>query len=369
MMIRFLKLTALGLISISFVSFCISQDEDQNKQESPQNIIFLIGDGMGVAHMYAAMTRNHGKLNLEKITHVGLQKTYSADNYITDSAASGTAMASGKKTGNGIIGLDTNGVVLKTILEIAEDNGLATGLISTSSITHATPASFIAHVQSRNMYEEIASDFLKTDIDVFIGGGQDHFVKRKDSLNLVDELMSKGYQVFFDMDQISEVSNGKLAGFTAEVHNPSCLEGRGDMLLLATKTALSILEKDSDGFFLMIEASQIDWGGHANDTEYIISETLDFDKAIGEALDFAEENENTLVVITADHETGGMSLIGGDFKSGEVKANYGTTGHSGILVPVYAFGPGAEEFSGIYENTEIFEKFLKLYGFKNETED
>lgn len=366
---RFLLLTTLGFISISLASFCTSQNEDRNKPEHPQNIIFMIGDGMGVAHMYAGMTRNHGNLNLEKISHVGLQKTYSADNYITDSAASGTAMATGKKTGNGIIGIDTNGVVLKTILEIAEDNGLATGLISTSAITHATPASFIAHVQSRNMYEEIASDFLKTDIDVFIGGGKDHFVKRKDSLDLVDELITKGYQVFYEMDQISQVSSGKLAGLTAEVHNPSCLEGRGDMLPLATKTALSILENDSDGFFLMIEASHIDWGGHANDTEYIIAEMLDFDKAIGEALDFAEKNGNTLVVITADHETGGMSVVGGDFKSGEVNAQYGTTGHSSVPVLVYAYGPGAEEFSGIYENTEIFEKFLKLYGFKNENED
>ena len=361
-----LKLTVLGLLLMSIAPFCTSQDEDQTKQEHPQNIIFMIGDGMGVAHMYAGMTRNHGSLNLEKITHLGLQKTYSADSYITDSAASGTAMATGKKTGNGIIGLDTNGVVLKTILEIAEDNGLATGLISTSAITHATPASFIAHVQSRYMYEEIASDFLKTDIDVFIGGGIDHFVKRKDSLNLVDELKSKGYQVFYDMEQISKVSSGKLAGLTAEVHNPTYLEGRGAMLPLATKTALNILEKDSDGFFLMIEASQIDWGGHANDTEYIISEMLDFDKAIAEVLNFAEKNGNTLVVITADHETGGMSVVGGDFKSGEVMAQYGTKGHSSVPVLVYAFGPGAEEFSGIYENTEIFEKFLKLYGFKNE---
>ena len=366
---RFLKLTALGLISISLASFCTNLDKDQNKKEHPKNIIFMIGDGMGVAHMYAAMTRNHGSLNLEKITHIGLQKTYSTDNYITDSAASGTALATGKKTGNGIIGIDTNGVVLKTILEIAEDNGLATGLISTSAITHATPASFIAHVENRNMYEEIASDFLKTDIDVFIGGGKDHFVNRKDSLNLVDELISKGYQVLYDMEHISQVSSGKLAGFTAEVHNPSCLEGRGNMLPLATKTALSILEKDSDGFFLMIEASQIDWGGHGNDTEYIITEMLDFDKAIGEVLDFAEKNGNTLVVITADHETGGMSLTGGDIKSGNVQAHYGTKGHSSVPVLVYAFGPGAEEFSGIYENTEIFDKFLKLYGFKNETED
>jgi len=366
MMRRFLKLTALGLIFINLASFCTSQDVDQNRQEHPQNIIFMIGDGMSVAHVYAGMTRNHGVLNLDKITHVGLQKTYSADSYITDSAASGTAMATGQKTNNGLIGLDTNGVEQKTILEIAEDNGLATGLISTSSITHATPASFIAHVQSRYMYEEIASDFLETDIDVFIGGGKNNFVKRKDSLNLVAELESKGYQVFYEMDQITRVESGKLVGLTDEAHNPSILEGRGNMLPEATKTALNILEKDSDGFFLMIEGSQIDWGAHDNDTEYIISEMIDFDKVIGQVLEFAVKNENTLVVITGDHETGGMSITGGDLKTGEVEANYGTTEHTGVLVPVYAFGPGAEEFSGIYENTELFEKFMKLYGFKDE---
>ena len=359
--------TVILIITLLLVSF-VSNKNNSEFNKKPRNIIFLIGDGMGIAHLYAGMTRNHGKLFIEEITHVGLQKTYSADSYITDSAASGTAMASGTKTKNGVIGQDTTGAAVKSILEYAEDNGLATGLISTSAITHATPASFIAHVENRGLYEDIAADFLKTEIDVFIGGGADHFMHRMDSVDLVEVLKGKGYSVLFDMEQITRMENGKLAGFTANVHNPPYLQGRNDMLPEATRTALNILSKNRDGFFLMVEGSQIDWGGHGNDTEYIISEMLDFDRAIKEALDFAMNDKNTLVVITADHETGGMSLIGGDFISGEVNANYGSTDHTGVMVPVYAYGPGAEEFTGIYENTDLFEKFMKVYGFKKDKE-
>ena len=360
-------ITIVGVV-LSFITLGSFVPDDGNNENAkkPKNIIFLIGDGMGLTHLYAGMTANHGTLNIERTTHIGMQKTYSADSYITDSAASGTAMATGKKTDNGVIGLDTAGVIVKTILEYAEENDLATGLISTSAITHATPASFISHVENRGMYEAIAADFLKTEIDVFIGGGSDHFMGRKDSINLVDELKNNGYKVLFDMEEIIKVKRGKLVGFTAEGHNPSYLEGRGDMLPDATSTAINILSKDKDGFFLMVEGSQIDWGGHANDTEYIVSEVIDFDKAVKAALDFAMEDGNTLVVVTADHETGGMSIIGGDFKEGTLEAAYGTKGHTGVMVPVYTFGPGAEEFSGIYENTALFTKFMNFYGFQED---
>jgi len=351
------------LLSVLMLGSFTNNNKKSTAGDKPKNIIFLIGDGMGLTQVYAGMTRNHGSLNLERVSHVGLQKTYSFSDYITDSAASGTAMATGTKTKNGVVGLDTLGQRLKTILEYAEENGLATGLVSTSSITHATPASFIAHVQNRGMYEAIAKDFLSTDIDVFIGGGSNNFMKRKDSLNLVDELKSKGYTVLYDMEEIKKVNKGKLAGFTADSHNPSIIDGRGEMLPEATSTALNILKNDRDGFFLMVEGSMIDWGCHDNNTEFVISEVLDFDKAVKEALDFAKKDKNTLVVITADHETGGMSIIGGSLKEGRVDAAYGTKGHSSVMVPVYAYGPGAELFTGIYENTDIFEKFMKLYGF------
>jgi len=356
------------ILALVIISSCKPREEKITEVEypKPKNIIFLIGDGMGISHMYAGMTRNHGTLYLEKCTHVGLQKTYSSNSYITDSAASGTAMSSGKKTKNGMIGMDPDSISIKTILEYSEDNGLATGLIATSSITHATPASFISHQVSRNMYEAIAADFLKTDIDLFIGGGSDHFMKRKDSVDLTQELKNNGYKVLFTLEDILNVEEGKLAGFTAPVHNPYYKEGRGDMLPNATEKAITLLKKNTAGFFLMVEGSQIDWAAHANDQEKIIDEMLDFDRAIEKALSFAEINGETLVVITADHETGGMGLNGGSIEEGTVNAAFTTGGHTGVMVPVYAYGPGAEKFTGIYENTAIFEKFMELFGFAKE---
>lgn len=329
------------------------------KAKKPKNIIFLIGDGMGVSHVFAGLTANKGHLFLENFKHVGFSKTQSADSYITDSAAGGTALSTGHKTKNGAIGVDSQNKPVKTILEEAEEKGLATGLVSTSSITHATPASFIAHQAGRSMYEEIAADFLKTEIDVFIGGGIDHFSKRKDGRNLMEELKTKGYQVKTDMKEIDKVENGKLAGLTAPVHNGRMAE-RGDMLPIATKTAINILDNNKKGFFLMVEGSQIDWGGHASSTVYVVEDMLDFDKVIGQTLDFAEKDGETLIIVTADHETGGMALTGGNIGNGVVKAAFPTGDHTAVMVPVFAYGPGAEEFSGIMENTDIFFKMKKL---------
>jgi alkaline phosphatase len=329
------------------------------KAKNPKNIIFLIGDGMGVSHVFAGLTANKGHLFLENFKHVGFSKTQSADSYITDSAAGGTALSTGHKTNNGAIGFDAQNKPVKTILEEAEEKGLATGLVSTSSITHATPASFISHQAGRSMYEEIAADFLKTDIDVFIGGGIDHFSKRKDGRNLMEELKTKGYKVETDLKEIEKVNNGKLAGLTAPVHNGRIAE-RGNMLPIATKTAIDILDNNKKGFFLMVEGSQIDWGGHASSTVYVVEDMLDFDKVIGQTLDFAEKNGETLIIVTADHETGGMALTDGNIENGVVKAAFPTSDHTAVMVPVFAYGPGAEEFTGIMENTDIFFKMKKL---------
>lgn len=329
------------------------------KSEKPKNIIFLIGDGMGVSQVFSGLTANKGKLFIENCRHIGFSKTQSADNYITDSAAGGTALSAGVKTYNGAIAVNTDTIPVKTILEDAEEKGLATGLVSTSAITHATPASFIAHQPNRGMYQEIAADFLKTDIDVFIGGGISHFIARKDGRNLLNELKEKGYAVETEMSKIKKVKKGKLAGLTAQVHNPRVGE-RGDMLPVATNTALNILKQNNKGFFLMVEGSQIDWGGHAGSAIYIVEEMLDFDRAIGEAIKFAAKDGETLVLITADHETGGMAITGGNMDTGMVKGDFPTGGHTGVMVPVFAYGPGAEEFMGIMENTEIHDKMKKL---------
>jgi alkaline phosphatase len=356
---------------ILFLPACsggIDSKSSSGKAEKPEvkNIILMIGDGMGVAQVYAAITKSTDTLNLEKFPVIGFHKSYSADNYITDSGAGGTALATGHKTFNGAIAVDTNKEVLTTILEIAEANGLATGLVATSSITHATPASFVAHQASRNNYEAIAEDILKSGVDVFIGGGRKYFTKRDDGKDFTIALREKGYQVVYDLDEITKTNSGKLAGLTAEEHNPSVLDGRDDLLPLATSTALRLLSHNQRGFFLMVEGSQIDWGGHANDLDYVIAEVLDFDKAIGKAMEFAKKDGHTLVIVTADHETGGLTLDNGNIRNRHVEGKFSTDGHTAVMVPVFAYGPGAETFSGIYENTAIFEKLMNAYHFEED---
>jgi alkaline phosphatase len=357
----------LILIGASVVSCYPARKSATEGSPRVKNVIFMIGDGMGVAHTYAAMSVSDKPLNIERCEITGLQKTFSANNYITDSGAAGTTLASGKKTNNGAIGVDSQGKKVKTLLEIAEENGLATGLVSTSSVTHATPASFIAHQSSRGSYEDIAKDFLKTDIDVFIGGGTDHFAKRADGLNLLDSLKLKGYEVETSLDMIMKSNAGKLAGFTAPLQNPYRLKGRGDMLPASTGKAIGILKKNPKGFFLMVEGSQIDWAAHAHAADTTIDETLDFDKAVGVALDFAQQDGHTLVVITADHETGGVTITGGDRNAKTVKLAFSTSGHTAVMVPVYAYGPGSGKFTGIYDNTELFKKILTTYKFSKKT--
>ena len=328
----------------------------------PKNVIFLIGDGMGMAQVYAAMVANGNKLEVERCKYVGYSKTYCANRFVTDSGAGGTALATGVKTNYGMIGMSPDSVAVETILEQSERNGLATGIVVTCAITYVTPATFIAHQHHRSMYEEVAADFLKTDIDVFIGGGRKYFETRKDGRNLIQELKDKQYQIAFDMDEVKKINSGKLAGLIHEDQPPAMPE-RGDLLPDATMTAINILNKNEKGFFLMVEGSQIDWAGHSNDVKQIIMETLDFDKTVGKVLDFAEKDKTTLVIITADHETGGLTLTDGNINQRKVKTHFSTKSHSGIPVPVFAFGPGAEEFTGFMENIDFkgkIEKLLKL---------
>ena len=332
---------------------------EPSSKKQPKNIILMIGDGMGLAQIYSAMTANGGHLFLENFKNCGFSKTYSSDNYITDSAAGGTALSSGIKTYNGAIGVDPDKNPVPNIRELAEKKGLKTGLVSTSAITHATPASFIAHVDSRGNYEDIAADFLKTNIDVFIGGGIKNFEARKDGKNLSKDLKDNGYQVLYNIEDIQKVKSGKLAGLVAPGHCKPMPE-RGEMLVPATQTAINLLSQSAKGFFLMVEGSEIDFLAHENKTPGVILETLDFDRAIGAALKFAASTGETLIIVTADHETGGMTINGGDNKTGKVVAKYSTGGHTGIAVPVFAFGPGAEQFTGFMENTDIAKKMIKL---------
>jgi len=313
---------------------------------APKNIIFLIGDGMGVTQISAGMYMNGNKLHLEKFPIVGLHKCYSGSHLVTDSAAGATAFSCGVKTYNGAIGVDMDTMPVKTILEIAEDKGMAQ--------------------KSRQMYEEIAADFLKTEIDFFVGGGKKYFDRREtDDRDLYKELQEKNYVVsdYFQHDLIkSELSRKKnFAYFTADNDPLQVSQGR-DYLYAASKMGMAFLRNRSEeGFFLMIEGSQIDWGGHANESDYIISEMIDFDRTVGAALDFAAKDKETLVIVTADHETGGYSILQ-DSEMGDLKTAFTTDYHTADLIPVFAYGPGARTFGGIYENTDIFKKLKKAIG-------
>ncbi len=358
------SITITGIFFLLLLQLNTLAQEEKSEVPVTKNIILMIGDGMGVAQVYAGITANKGKLNLMDFPVTGFSMTSSASDYITDSGAGGTAISTGYKTYDHAIGVDADTIARPTILEYAEQNGKSTGLVVTSQVNHATPASFIAHQKDRYMYEEIANDFLKTDIDVFIGGGLKYFNHRKDERNLLEDLEKKNYHVVYTLDDLLKINNGKIAGLLYEDKPPRFSNGRGNMLPLATEQTIDILNQNKTGFFMMVEGSQIDWGGHENETNYIIEEMLDFDRAVGIALEFAKKDGHTLVIVTADHETGGMALVGGDIKSGKVVADYATTDHTGVMVPVFAYGPGAEEFKGIYENTALFKKMMEVFGFR-----
>jgi alkaline phosphatase len=346
------------LLFLIFIGSCTT-DEDPN----PRNIILLIGDGMSFAHFQAGMLASENPLNLEQFRHIGFINTSSANSFITDSGAAGTALATGVKTNNGYIGMDPDQNPVKSILHIASDNGLSTGVVVSCAVTHATPAAFIANQPSRNMAEAIALDYLNSGIDVFIGGGRNHFENREDGRNLLNELESAGYKMAYSMDEVIGLTSGRLAGLVAEGHPPRYSENRGNMLPDGTGVTINILNGNRKGFFLIVEGAQIDWGGHANDIDYIVDEMIDFDRAVGKALEFAKKDGETLVIVTSDHDTGGMAIHGFDPETLEVTAGWTTGGHTALIQPVFAWGPGAEQFTGIYENTGVFDKMLEAFGF------
>jgi len=326
----------------------------------PRNIILLIGDGMGDAHVYAAMSVSEQQLFMEQFPFSGFIITASANDYITDSGAGGTAISCGVKTNNGMIGMTADSTTVPSIIDIVHKRGMATGVVSTSSVTHATPASFVAHNVSRNNYEAIAEDFLKGNIDVFIGGGENHFRNRKDGKDLTVDLQEQGFDIVYTLEEMWESNSEKIAALLAKEHMPTVRDGRQGFLEAMTMKAIQTLSKDRDGFFLMVEGSQIDWGGHANDAEYVITETLDFDQAVGAALEFARMDGRTLVIVTSDHETGGLTIPAGDQNEGSITVKFSTPNHSAVMVPVFSFGPGADKFSGINENTFFLDMFLEL---------
>lgn len=352
-----IKILLLSLSAHVFFSLTL---QGQNAVQEPvaKNVILLIGDGMGVAQVYAAMSVSKDKLNIERSQFFGYSKTYSASDYTTDSGAGATAISTGKKTYNKAIAVDTNKQALIRITDLVKANGQAYGVVATCEVVHATPASFMVSDTSRYNSVELAKSIVYSEVDILIGGGAQLF----DTLGLIDSMKLRGYDIEPDLTKIDIRSDKPVVSLPYKAHPPKMINGRGDYLPQATKIAMEKLSNNQSGFFLMVEGSQMDWGGHANDINYIVSELIDFDNAVGAAYDFADRNPGTLVVVTADHETGGLSLLSGSVENKTVEAAFATTGHTGVMVPVFAYGAGAKEFSAIMENTDIFFKIAKLMG-------
>lgn len=319
-----------------------------------KNVILLIGDGMGLTQIYAGLTANRGNLTLAQVLNIGFSKTSSADSYITDSAAGGTAMATGKKTNNRAIGVDSTGKPVPAIPALIKKWGMPSGLISSGPATDATPAAFYAHQPDRMFEREIAADFLRDPVQIMIGGSYRYFNETK----VLDTLRQRGYQTGSSFARLNTLKPPFILLDDSAV--VSIHQGRRDFLTTSLRKTIAELQPDKKGFFIMAEGAQIDYGGHANDMRYVVQEMLDFDQAIGEALRFADSNGETLVLVTADHETGGLSLLDGDLKRGYVDGNFSTNDHSGVMVPVFAYGPHSLDFRGVYENTEIQHKIISI---------
>ncbi|NNF35574.1 MAG: alkaline phosphatase, partial [Saprospiraceae bacterium] len=272
----------LTLLLILFISFsaCKTTQEGMGIKERnvPKNIILLIGDGMGLTQVSIPFYYQEEPSNFNRFRHIGLHQNAPTSHRVTDSAAGATSFASGVKTYNGAIGVNQDTIMVPTILEMLAAQGKSTGVVATSSIQHATPASFYAHVSSRGYYEEIARQLVYAPVNFFAGGGLKYFNKRDDKINYLDSLTHYGFQIDTSELAANELDINKKYGFLlAPDGMPKMQEGRGNFLPVASQMAIDHLSQDKDGFFLMIEGSQIDWGGHANDAEYVIQETLDFD--------------------------------------------------------------------------------------------
>lgn len=324
-----------------------------------KNVILMIGDGMSLMHMYSAWTANRGKLWLDNTQYTGLSKTYCANKLITDSGAGGTAMATGHKTNYHSVGVDTEGKPLESLVTLANKKRLGSGIAVTCRLWDATPADFCCHNVDRDAEAEIVTDYMDCGVDYVFGGGSRLFENRADDRDLFKELRQKGYHTPRSWDELAKIQNGKVFCVVDTVDTPLPAE-RGDLLARASMKGIDLLGQNPQGFFLMVEGSQLDDYGHFNDLDLLMQETHDFDRTIGRILEWAAADGETLVIVTADHETGGLTLVDGDLEQGKIVCKFSTGGHSGVMVPVYAFGPGSENFSGIFENTDIFWKIKRL---------
>jgi alkaline phosphatase len=324
------------------------------KEMPIKQIILMIGDGNGLAQISAGLFTNGNQLSLTQLKNMGLVKTQAADDFTTDSAAGATAYATGHKANNRALGVGPEGDSLVNLPKILREKGFRSGIITTDELTGATPAAFFAHHPERDDAGIIASFLAKSSLDLAIGGGERHFEAHR------SDLTQAGFAQVSSLDALAQSASPKLVYFTAEGSPASMESGRGAMLSKGALQAVSFLGKGNSPFFLMIEAAKIDSGGHANSSSTIVTELLDFDLAVGEMIRYADQHPGTLVLITADHETGGVSIPQGNLEQNEVELAYHSDDHTGILVPIFAYGAHSDEFRGVYENTEVFKKLMNL---------
>lgn len=328
------------------------------KGRKVKNIIFMIGDGMGLEQISAAWVCNGGKLNLDNFTNVGIQRTYSANRLVTDSAAAGSALATGHKTNNGMISMTPDTVAVKSLAEEAMEKGKRTGAAVTCRVNDATPAVFFSHSASRKNQEDIVEQMAGSGVYFLSGGGTKFWRDREDGKDISEDVKARGYSYVETKEDLMAVENGPVIALMDSYELKPSLD-RGDILPATVTKALELLD-NRKGFFLMIEGSMIDDGGHDNKAGHTMEEIFDFDRTLGIVLEWAAKDGQTLVIVTADHATGGMTLLSGSIDEKRIRVNYSTTGHNGIALPVFAWGPHSEDFVGIYENTELSDRIRAL---------
>ena len=336
----------------------LSKLEIKEFEGRPKNIILLIGDGTGLNQITLsrmAISGVNSRLYIDQLPYSGISLTHSADNIITDSAAAATAWATGTKTKNKFISVTPNEKVLTSLTEAIFKKGYLSGIVATSSITHATPAAFYAHVNNRYKEKKIASQLQNSNINIAFGGGLNFF-----HLSATNDQI----KYIYDLDELKNIntSSKRIIGLFDNDGIRRSPDRPSQQLM--TKKALDILAKrtvECSGFFLMTEGSQIDWASHDNDASRMITEFRDFDLSIKSAVEFINTRDDTLLIVTADHETGGLQILKED--NDLVHIQWGTGSHTGIPVGVFSYGPGAELFTGTMDNTEIHTKILEIIDF------
>ena len=318
-----------------------------------KNVIIMIGDGMGLEQVSCAWVVNHGKLNLDNFPYVGLSRTYCTNELITDSGAGGTALAVGQKTAYSHVGTAADDSDLPSVLVKAQELGKKTGVVVTCHFADATPCDFCCHNEYRYNQEDLIADYAECGVDYLAGGGLDWFtVKRTDGRDITKEMAAAGYTVALTEDELL-AAELPVIGLLAPDNLPVAME-RGDLYRHSVARGIDILSKESGdkGFVMMLEGSCIDDWLHGNDIEKAMEELLDFDRTIGDVLEWAAADGHTLVVVTADHNTGAITLQDGNLEEGLIGVHFGSESHNGIAVPFYAWGPGSDKFTGIRENSD-----------------